>query len=180
MTMPASDRSKVIACFREAGFRMDKNRFEHRLIAQKLIYLLKLKGVAFCYSFHLYVRGPYSPDLAREYYQHADEFSRCETESTLFSAEADAVAGLTSLFDKSPSLLEIGATYGYLAYELHHPPEQAYRTVRRMKSFYPGEQIVKGVNRAKQYLFVPADEEKAALEAELQEWQRAGIRSMRH
>jgi len=116
---------------------MDKNRFEHRLIAQKLIYLLKLKGVAFCYSFHLYVRGPYSPDLAREYYQHADEFSRCETECTLFSAEADAVAGLTSLFDKSPSLLEIGATYGYLAYELHHPPEQAYRTVRRMKSFYP-------------------------------------------
>ncbi|MCK9299292.1 MAG: hypothetical protein M0P21_10065 [Methanoculleus sp.] len=175
-----NDRSKVIACFREAGFRMNTDLFEHRLIAQKFVYLLKLKGVEFVYPFRLYVRGPYSPDLAREYYRHADEFSRCETESTLSPAEADAVAGLTGLFDKSPSLLEIGATYGYLAYEMRQPPEQAYRTVRRMKSFYSNEQIVKGVNRAKQYLFVPTDEEKAALDAELQEWQRAGIRSMRH
>jgi len=174
------DRSKVIACFREAGFRMDKDLFEHRLIAQKLVYLLKLKGIEFAYPFRLYVRGPYSPDLAREYYQHADEFSRCETASTLSPAEADSVAELTALFDKSPSLLEIGATYGYLAYEMHQPPQQAYRTVRRMKSFYSSEQIVKGVNRAKQYLFVPTDEEKAALDAELEEWQRASIRSMRH
>ena len=159
---------------------MDTDQFEHRLIAQKLIYLLKLKGVEFVYPFRLYVRGPYSPPLAREYYQHADEFSRYETESMLSPTEADAVAELTGLFDKSPSLLEIGATYGYLAYEMHQPPEQAYRAVRRMKSFYSNEQIVKGVNRAKQYLFVPTDEEKAALDAELQEWQRAGIRSMRH
>ncbi len=69
---------------------------------------------------------------------------------------------------------------GYLVYEMHEPPEQAYRTVRRMKSFYSNEQIVKGVNRAKQFLFDQAAEEAAALDAELQEWQRAGIRSMRH
>jgi hypothetical protein len=178
--MSVDDRSKVIACFREAGFRMDKDRFEHRLIAQKFVYLLKLKGVEFAYPFRLYVRGPYSPTLAREYYQYADEFSRCETDLALSPAEADSVAGLNGLFDKSPSLLEIGATYGYLAYEMHQPPQQAYRTVKRMKSFYSNEQIVKGVNRAKQYLFVPTDDEAAALETELQEWQRAGIRSMRH
>lgn len=159
---------------------MNTDLFEHRLIAQKFVYLLRLKGVEFAYPFRLYVRGPYSALLARDYYQHADEFSRCETESTLSPAEADAVAGLTGLFDKSPSLLEIGATYGYLAYEMRQPPEQAYRMVRRMKSFYSNEQIVKGVNRAKQYLFVPTDEEKAALDAELGEWQRAGIRSMRY
>ena len=35
-----------------------------------------------------------------------------------------------------------------------------------MKSFYSSEQIVKGVNRAK-ILFVPTDEETAALDAEL-------------
>ena len=44
-----------------------------------------------------------------------------------------------------------------------------------MKSFYSNEQIIKSINRAKQYLFVPADKETAAPEAELQEWQRAGI-----
>ena len=154
---------------------MDKDRFEHRHIAQKLVFLLKLKGIKFGYPFRLYVRGPYSAVFAQEYYQHADEFSRCETGSTLSPAEADCVAELTRLFDNSPSLLEIGATYGYLVYEMHEPPEQAYRNVRKMKSFYSNEQIVKGVNRAKQFLFDPTVEEAAALDAELKEWQRAGI-----
>jgi hypothetical protein len=96
--------------------------------------------------------------------------------------EAEHVAELTALFDKSPSLLEIGATYGYLAYERCDPAAGAGVPdgPRRMKSFYPSEQIVRGVNRAKQFLFVPTEEEKAALDAELGEWQRAGIRSMRH
>lgn len=159
---------------------MDKDIFEYRLIAQKLVFLLKLKGIEFGYPFRLYVRGPYSSVLAQEYYQHADEFSRCETGSTLSSAEADCVGELTRLFDNSPSLLEIGATYTYLVYEIHESPEQAFRTVRRMKSFFSNEQIVKGVNRAKQFLFDPTAEEAAALDTELQEWQRAGIRSMRH
>jgi len=178
--MPVDDRSKVIACFREAGFRMDKDLFEHRLIAQKLVCLLKLKGVALAYPFHLYVRGPYSTVLAQEYYQHPDEFLRCETETALSPAEAGDVAALVGLFDKNPSLLEIGATYAYLAYEMHHPPQEAYRIVRRIKSFYSNEQIVRGVNRAKQYLFVPTEEENAALRTEMQEWQRAAVRSMRH
>lgn len=155
---------------------METGRFEHRLIAQKLVFLLKLKGIELAYPFRLYVRGPYSSVFAQEYYQHSDEFSRCETGSSLSPSEADCVAELTRLFDNSPSLLEIGATYGYLVYELQEPPEQAYRSVRRMKSFYSNEQIVKGVNRAKQFLFDPAGEEVAALDAELQEWQRASIR----
>lgn len=159
---------------------METGRFEHRLIAQKLVFLLKLKDIELAYPYRLYVRGPYSSAFAQEYYQHADEFFRCETGSSLSPAEADCVGELIRLFNNTPSLLEIGATYGYLVYEMHEPPEQAYRTVRRMKSFYSNEQIVKGVNRAKQFLFDQAAEEAAALDAELQEWQRAGIRSMRH
>ena len=92
---------------------MDKDLFEHRLIAQKFVYLLKLKGVEFAYPFRLYVRGPYSPDLARELHQHAGEFSRCETESMLSPAEADAVAGLTGLFDKSRPCLRLEQPTGH-------------------------------------------------------------------
>ena len=175
-----SDRSKAIACFREADFQLEKNLFEHRLIAQKIIYLLKLKGITFKYPFHLYVRGPYSPVLARDYYHYADEFYRCETEDILSPDEVDYIAELTGLFDKNPALLEIGATYSHLAFEMHNPPQQAYRTVRRMKSFYSNELIVKGINRAKQYLFIPTEDEKKALESELNKWQLAGIQSMRH
>jgi uncharacterized protein YwgA len=46
------------------------NSFESRLRIQKTIYLLKALGVpeAMEYSYGNYVRGPYSPDLAKDYY----------------------------------------------------------------------------------------------------------------
>ena len=175
-----NDRSRVIACFREAGFQMDKNRYEHRLIAQKMIWLLKLKGIPFEYPFGLYVRGPYSPALALEYYRYPSDFLEARSDVSLTSEESGYVSQVGELFGKSPSLLEIGATYGYLAYQAHYPPEVAYRLVKSMKSFYRNDQIVKGVNKAKQYLFTPADEDVMVLEGELRQWQWAGIRSMRH
>lgn len=178
--MLVGDRGKVIACFREAGFQMDKDQFEHRLIAQKMVYLLKLKGVKFAYPYNLYVRGPYSPLLAGEYYCHADEFAQLKTDVDLTSTEVEFVEELTSLFDKRPSLLEVGATYAYLAFSVRYPPMHAYRLVKRTKSFYPSETIVKGINRTKQYLFAPSEAELRDLEPELRAWQQASIASMRH
>jgi len=178
--MLVGDRGRVIACFHEAGFQMDKDQFEHRLIAQKMVYLLRLKGAKFAYPYNLYVRGPYSPLLAGEYYRHADEFAQLKTDVDLTSTEVEFVEELTCLFDKSPSLLEVGATYAYLAFSTRYPPTHAYRLVKRMKSFYPNETIVKGVNRAKQYLFVPSEVELRDLEPELRAWQQASIASMRH
>ena len=45
--------------------------FEERLKIQKVAFLLKHLGVApfTKYNFSMYLRGPYSPDLAREYYE---------------------------------------------------------------------------------------------------------------
>jgi uncharacterized protein YwgA len=171
--------NKVIACFREIGFEMDKEQYEHRLIAQKTVYLLKMKGIPFEYGFNLYVRGPYSPAFANEYYAHSDDIRNFNTTETLNDTEKEYSSQLLDLFGNKASLLEIGATYSYLVYSNHLSAVDAFRDVRNMKSFYSTEQIIRGINRAKQYLFVATDEDKRAIDPELKMWQRAGIQSMR-
>jgi len=49
---------------------VDERRFEERLKVQKAVFLLRhLRVSPFTrYTFNMYLRGPYSPDLAREYY----------------------------------------------------------------------------------------------------------------
>ncbi len=40
--------------------------FEERLRSQKIHYFAQLFGVVSCYPYNLYIRGPYSPDLAND------------------------------------------------------------------------------------------------------------------
>ncbi|SRR5207247_10399229 len=42
------------------------HNFDQRLVVQKTIYLMQTFGLYLGYPFHWYVRGPYSPQLARE------------------------------------------------------------------------------------------------------------------
>jgi uncharacterized protein YwgA len=57
--------------------KKDEN-FLKRLRVQKAAYLLKYLGVQpfTRYDFSLYIHGPYSPDLAREYYSEKSEGSQ--------------------------------------------------------------------------------------------------------
>jgi len=174
------DQNKVIAFFKEINFRLDKNNFEHRLIAQKMVYLLKQKGILFRYPYNLYVRGPYSPALASEYYSNPEDFIDLHSDATLEEDERTCIHNLDELFEKRASLLEIGATYAYLAYEHNVDPQRSFRIVKKMKSFYSNDQVVRGINKAKQFLFIPSPEDIRALDSELKMWQNASIRSMRH
>jgi len=157
---------------------MDNERYEHRIIAQKTVFLLKMKGIPLEYGFNLYVRGPYSPLLADHYYAHSDDMKHFNTTETLEATEKESVRQLLDLFGNKASLLEIGATYSYLITTCHLSAIDAFRTVKSMKSFYSTEQIVRGVNKAKQYLFVASVEDKRVMDSELQMWQRAGIKSL--
>lgn len=171
--------NKVIACFQDIGFEMDKNLYEHRLIAQKTVYLLKRKGINFEYGFNLYVRGPYSPQLANDYFIHSDDIRNFTTTEALAPYEKEYTGELLNLFENKASLLEIGATYNYLVDINHFSAVEAFRNVKIMKSFYSTEQIIRGVNKAKQYLFVASDEDERLMNSELEMWQKAGIQSMR-
>jgi uncharacterized protein YwgA len=54
---------------KEAGFRFDVKRFEHRLMLQKYVFIAKVLGLDLGYLHNIYLRGPYSPNLAEDYYK---------------------------------------------------------------------------------------------------------------
>jgi len=106
-------RKNVIAFFKELGFQIDIKRFDHRLVAQKLVCLLELKGIDLGYPCSMYVRGPYSPDLTKDLYEFSDEFGNFQTEYQLSAREKETAKALDTIFGLKPVLLEIGTTYGY-------------------------------------------------------------------
>jgi uncharacterized protein YwgA len=49
-------------------FKFNINNFIHRLKLQKYVYLARKFGFDLGYEYNMYIHGPYSPDLARDYY----------------------------------------------------------------------------------------------------------------
>ena len=61
--------SLIVAVSKALGRRLYKNRFNDRLLMQKGCYILNSWGFGPFYRFGLYIRGPYSSDLADDYYE---------------------------------------------------------------------------------------------------------------
>lgn len=59
------------------GRSFGHDTFSERLRTQKTIYLLRVLGIpaARQYAFNLYLRGPYSPSLAKDYYMIAPQMA---------------------------------------------------------------------------------------------------------
>lgn len=171
-----SDFGKVIACLRELGLRdLSVDSFQDKLVVQKVVYLLQLKGVGTGFKYGLYVRGPYSPDLTRGMYAHKQDLEQLRTSAMLSDIEAADVRELRALLDLRPSLLEVAATYAYFAFERHQDPITAMKNVRMMKGFYPEARISVGISRAKQFLFEPTDSELEEMKIEHEPWERASL-----
>ena len=171
-------RKKVIAFFKELGFEFDISRFDDRLIAQKLVCLLDLRGIDLGYSCSLYVRGPYSPDLTQDLYAFTNEFETMDTSSRLNPAEKETAGELGRIFGLRPVPLEVGATYGYYALRQKSDPLEASRQVKRLKPFYSEAQIALGISKAKQFLYKPTPKDLEELKKETGIWQRASLKSL--
>ena len=50
------------------------NKFDKRLKIQKIVFILESKTKVFDYEFSLYLRGPYSNDLSKDYYNITDSY----------------------------------------------------------------------------------------------------------
>lgn len=174
-----SDRRKVIACFKELGFKINLKSFTDRLIAQKVVCLLELKGVNTHYPYGIYVRGPYSPHLTKDLFDHTDEFVTFDTDVTLTPEEKDKVHELKQIFGLKPNLLEVGATYGYFTNREHLEPLEALKRVKKVKPFLSETEIAVGISKSKQYLFTPTEGDLEELRKESRLWQNASIDSMR-
>jgi uncharacterized protein YwgA len=173
-------RKKIIAFFKELDFQPDISLFDDRLIAQKIVCLLELKGLKLGYPYSLYVRGPYSPDLTKDLYEFTDEFWEFKTETRLNTHELETAGNLNGIFGLKPVLLEVGATYGYYTKRENCDPLEALKRVKQLKPFYSQAQIAVGVSKAKEFLFEPTVKDLEELRKETEPWQRAALRSMRH
>ncbi len=173
-------RKKIIALFKEMDFQLNISKFDDRLIAQKIVCLLDLKGLKLGYPYSIYVRGPYSPDLTTDLFAFTDEFEEFKTESRLNTHEIEAADHLNGIFGLKPVLLEVGATYGHYTQREHCDPFEALKRVKQLKPFYSQAQIAVGVSKAKEFLFEPTAKDLEELRKETEPWQRAALRAMRH
>jgi len=174
------DLNKVIACLKEIGLKPKINSFQDRLVIQKVVYLLQCKGIQSGFGYNLHVRGPYSPVLTKEVYEHKDAVQKLVTDAKLNASDSKKVEEFKELFSGlKPSLLEVAATYSYFAFQQHQDVITVLQNVKRMKSFYSETQIAVGVSKAKQFLFMPNENDLAEMKEEAKIWQDASIKNMR-
>jgi len=178
--MNMENRKKLIAFFKELGFEFDISRFDDRLVAQKIVCLLDLKGIDLGYTCSMYVRGPYSPDLTQDLFEFKNEFGNLKTDVRLSAPEKEIAGELRRIFGLKPIPLEVGATYGYYALRQNCDPLEALRQVKRLKPFYSEAQIALGISKAKEFLFKPTQRDLEDLKKETGIWQRASLKSLEH
>jgi len=169
---------KVIAFFKEMGFKPQVDDFQDRLLVQKITYLLERKGVLKGYQFKLHLRGPYCQPLTNDLYNHRKEFEKLDTSTKLTEKERQAVDELHEIFDLSPTLLEVAATYAFFAYEKGETALEATRKTRKIKKNASPAQLALGMNRAKRYLYTPTKEELKSLRQEMAAFDRASIQDL--
>lgn len=100
-----SDSKNLIAAVSKAiGHDLDVDAFDDRLTLQKGCYILNSWGYGPRYNFGLYVRGPYSSDLADDYYEIKDLIP----DSTTIPNET--IDKLAEIFDKGLEYAEAYAT----------------------------------------------------------------------
>lgn len=166
-----SNVGKIIACLKGLGFKPSIDSFEDRLKIQKIVYLLGLKGIKTGFSYRLYVRGPYSPDLTKEIYTKREDVEKLSTDVKLSQSEEETLVELNELFQMKPSLLEVAATYGYFVTAEKLDPISALKSVKKLKPFYSEAQIAVGISKAKEFLFPPTEKQLKELRNEMRLWE---------
>lgn len=98
----------VAAMLKELGVPMSIEKMEDRIAMQKAIYLAQVSGADLGYRFNWYVRGPYCPDLARDYYA-AMESPDGYASLTAAQCLKDLVAKAKEAIDKKPEDTSLAA-----------------------------------------------------------------------
>ena len=108
----------------ELGVGSDIDTFDERKTIQKAVYLGQLADVDMGYRFGWYLKGPYSPALAEDYYHLADELEMGERgyeEYQLNKSLKNKLEKVRSLFEKPQDVtlekkdwLELVASCDYL------------------------------------------------------------------
>jgi uncharacterized protein YwgA len=117
--MSEKDLLKFIEFLGEkVGFEFDVEDFDHRLMLQKYVYIAQKLGLKLGYGYSMYIRGPYSPLLAEDYYRLEDYYSSAGKTPKDYAPillkgifkDFNADKFLDVIKDKDTSWLEVAAT----------------------------------------------------------------------
>ncbi len=160
------DFEKMVFAFRYWDFTLedpskDKN-FQSRLIIQKLTHICQIFGVEMkSYHFSLYKNGPYSPDLADDYYQNPlliisqkTDYKPSLTEMETFNQVKEIVLSHPLNNDHQADLLEAVSTVSH--FKNRNPrllDDDLFEKVISEKPFLSDKIITIAINLAKMLNF---------------------------
>lgn len=78
----------------ELGLANSISTMNDRIALQKVVCLIQESGLQLGYSYNWYIRGPYSPNLASDYYQLAADRRNVENDAAKFELTAAARAAV--------------------------------------------------------------------------------------
>lgn len=120
--MHNDSRRLLAAVTRAVGHNLDVNDFNDRLTMQKGCYILNSWGFGPRYRYGLYIRGPYSRELADDYYDLGDSIGD-ETD-----VPEEAIIKLRNIFDKGLGYAEAFATVMLI---IDNSPGASHEGIRR-------------------------------------------------
>lgn len=170
--MSATGSPKVLACLREADLDFDIRHFDHRLMAQKMTFLLQELGVRTGYegTFSFYLRGTYSPTLTKDLF--AATAAARPMAPTLTQADKARIARFRAAIPLRPHVLEVVAAYRFLR-KKGHSEDDAVRLLREAKPFLSPRDIAVGISKAKGILPEVTQADVASLNDEMAAWDAA-------
>ena len=171
------NRDKVIESFHQLGFAPRVGEFEDRMLIQKCVLLLQLKGLGTTYPYRLHIRGPYCEELNLEAFAHRPEFEAPIAKDALCDEERAIVAEFGETFELRPNQLEVAGTYAFFVSCDGLDHLEAHHRTRKLKSFVPAAQQALAISRAKRFLYPPTEEETREMKDEFAPWQSASLRT---
>jgi uncharacterized protein YwgA len=167
----ATDLDKVIASLRFLEFKPNVGTYESRFLIQKTTHLAQALGLQTHYCFTIYVAGPYSPTLAREYYREPNRVNTLQSDYELTLDDIKILEKIKACCDlyQDLNLMECTSTVVYYLKETPNlKDEDIFAVVRSLKPHLNDATCVIGISKAKELLFVPeylTDELKREMDA---------------
>ncbi|MGC9107083.1 MAG: hypothetical protein ACP5IE_02690 [Infirmifilum sp.] len=105
--MDSLDIVLAILKYAKSDLHLDvKNSFDDRLRLQKYVFIMEKLNLNLGYSFNQYLRGPYSPALAMDYYNNSDRIKELRTDHELTEEELRVAEKMKKIVELEPGELE--------------------------------------------------------------------------
>ncbi|MBM3292556.1 hypothetical protein FJY84_07745 [Candidatus Bathyarchaeota archaeon] len=152
-----SNFDKVISSLKYLGLALEIKNYNSRYLIQKITYINQALGMDTNYNFTIYIAGPYSKQLTRDYFNESEEIFLNKNNYQLTYKDTkrlDKIKRCCEILTNSP-LLEATSTIIYLKKEGIVNDDEIIKKIKILKPHISYENIILGLVRAKELLFKP-------------------------